>query len=399
MLTEITASIFLYGISPLPCVENYPDKKIGRSTVKQLYDYRFTKYTWIETPNGGKIYIVAQQGIKDISIARARNLMKFYLTPVPDSVFGTIQIKENIANEMADRGAMLMMPEGRHDEENEPNLPAQPLYDFENPIEGSNWYINNNWQNRDAAFEEIFHLIHDEGIGTNHTGVLPGYQKLISLEAQKALKDKRWGISIDPYVQTWIKELHNENSLAQEYIASVIDSYYGLWAAFEKSGGMWGIYIAKTRKEITEKDPNGQKLIEAFLPKMMFGYESLVDPEFSGTFIMELDKTKPWTHKSQYLVEVTLTGNLNSNISGNNINNIFKGNSGNNVIDGKSGADLVFFKGKYSEYEVNKIRDKIIVRDLNQMRDGTDTLINIEEIKFSDKLIQTSVLSESNLEI
>ena len=44
-------------------------------------------------------------------------------------------------------------------------------------------------------------------------------------------------------VEDWLEELEREDLLAQEYIASVIDSYYGLWAAWdEDEGGMWGIW-------------------------------------------------------------------------------------------------------------------------------------------------------------
>ena len=114
---------------------------------------------------------------------------------------------------------------------------------------------------------------------------------------------------------------------------------------------------------------------------------------------MELDKTMPWTHKSQYLVEVTLTGKLNSNIQGNKENNILKGNAGNNIINGKGGDDTACFKGNFSEYKVIKMQDKITVKDLLENRDGTDTLLNIEKVLFLDQIIQTSSLMESNFEI
>ena len=55
-----------------------------------------------------------------------------------------------------------------------------------------------------------------------------------------------------------VDELEAEGSLAQEYIASVIDSYYGLWGPWDEAeGGMWGIYVAKTRDEMTRVDPAG----------------------------------------------------------------------------------------------------------------------------------------------
>jgi len=304
--------------------------------------------------------------------------LKFYLTDVTGTKYGAD--KSKVANAMANNRAMLMMPEGEHREGHEPDILAQPQYESETPVDGSRWYIQNNWDHRDAAFEEIFHLVHDMGIGTYDPGALPQYQKELKAEAIQAIKDGRWGIPVDPHVKEWIDELAEEDSLAQEYIASVIDSYYGLWAAFDENpGGMWGIYIAKTREEIKEKDPKGFALLESFLPPMMIGYESLIDPNFRGTFSLQFNEELPYTHKSQYYVDATLTGNKNTNILGNDADNTFRGNSGNNNIDGGEGNDRVIFQGKKEEYE---IKDNVF-KDSIQGRDGTDTLISIEKIVFA----------------
>ena len=340
-------------------------------------DEGFTKYTEVIAPNGKAIPIIAQKGVRDIAVARARNLLKFFLTNVPNSKYGAD--KTAVANAMANNHAMLMMPEGAHREGKEPKIEAQPLFESETPVDGSKWYLKNNLDHRDAAFEEIFHLVHDTGIGTYMHGALPTYQRELKAEAIKSLKDDRWGIVIDPHVRDWIKELALEDSLAQEYIASVIDSYYGLWATFDESpGGMWGIYIAKTRKEIKEKDPEGYKLLEAFLPPMMAGYESLIDSNFCGTFSLQFNEAIPYTHKSQYYVDATLTGSKDSNLLGNDADNTFKGNKGDNIIDGGAGNDTVIFRGKKSEYESTGN----VVKDTVMGRDGTDTLISIESIQF-----------------
>ncbi|MBC8421717.1 calcium-binding protein [bacterium] len=353
-----------FGLQPLPEDSPYREE-------------RFTKYTEVIAPNGKPITIIAQRGVRDIAVARCRNLLKFYLTNVPNSKYGTD--KSGVANAMANNHAMLMMPEGRHREGQEPEVEAQPQFESETPVDGSRWYIRNDWEHRDAAFEEIFHLVHDTGIGTYMRGALPQYQKELKAEAIQSLKDKRWGIAVDPHVKEWINELREEDSLAQEYIASVIDSYYGLWGAFdERPGGMWGIYIAKTRDEIKEKDPKGLELLEAFLPPMMDGYESLIDSNFRGTFSLQFNDELPYTHKSQYYVDVTLTGSKDTNLIGNAANNTFRGNKGDNTIDGGKGTDTVIFQGKRSEYEINGN----IVRDTIHGRDGTDTLISIEVLTF-----------------
>ena len=341
----------------------------------------FTKYAEVIVPNGKAILIIAQEGVKDIAVARAKNLLNFFLANVSGTKYGND--KTAVANSMANNGAMLMMPEGAHREGREPDIEAQPLYEFETPIDGSQWYLKNDWGHRDAAFEEIFHLVHDTGIGTYMKGALPQYQTELAVEARKALNEKRWGIPIDPGVNDWIDELRQEQSLAQEYIAAVIDSYYGLWATFDESpGGMWGIYIAKNRAEIKEKDPRGFELIESFLPPMMFGYEALIDPTFNGTFLLQLNQEKGYTYKSQYLVDITLTGKNDANILGNDADNTFQGNQGNNILNGSNGSDTVIYHGKKTEYEVSEQGNTIRIKDLIENRSGTDTLISIEKIQF-----------------
>jgi hypothetical protein len=64
---------------------------------------------------------------------------------------------------------------------------------------------------------------------------------------------------INQLITSKLKELTKENSLSQEYLASLVDSYYGLWGAWTESNshGMWGIYIAKTREE-----KSGGKILE-----------------------------------------------------------------------------------------------------------------------------------------
>ncbi len=113
---------------------------------------------------------------------------------------------------------------------------------------------------------------------------------------------------------------------------------------------------------------------------MMTGYEALIDPGFRDTFSLRLNERLPYTHKSQYYVEATLTGNRNSNLLGNDADNIFRGNAGDNTIDGQEGTDMVIFQGKKEEYEIQGN----VVKDSVPGRDGTDTLISIEVMRFTD---------------
>ncbi len=341
-----------------------------------------TRYTTVEAPGGGAVRIYAQDGLSELQIRRARNLLRFFLTDVADSMFGTD--KGAVADAMVSNEAVLVMPNGAHREGNEPNLDAQPLYASETPVEGSAWYMNNDWEHRDAAFEEIFHLVHDTGIGTDFPGALPRYQAQLDAEARAALKDGRWGIG-EP---EWTMELEAEGSLAQEYIASVIDSYYGLWGAWnETPGGMWGIYIAKTRAEVASLDPAGLALLESFLPPWV-GYEVRLDPSLSGEFSLVFDAALPYTHKSQYLLDVTLTGATNADLRGNDQNNTLRGNMGDNVIDGGNGDDTAVYCGVRDDYAIEVVDEAVTITS----SEGIDTLVNIESIHFADEIVAVSSL-------
>ncbi|MDP7028602.1 MAG: alpha/beta hydrolase fold domain-containing protein [Phycisphaerales bacterium] len=349
----------------------------------RLIDAGFTKQAVVPAPNGKPIRIIAMAGVPDIAVARARNLLRFFLTDVPGSRYGAD--KSAVANAMANNGAMLMMPTGHHQPGREPDVDAQPLFQDETPIDGSRWYLLNDWDHRDAAFEEIFHLVHDAGIGTWLPGALPEYQRKLDAEARRALRDGRWGLPIDPDVAEWIEELEAEDSLAQEYIASVIDTYYGLWSAFtERPGGMWGIYAAKTREELDRVDPAGKALVEAFLPPMMYGYEALIDPNFEGAFSLRFDPAYPYTHKSRYYVDATLTGTRDSDLRGNDQDNVLRGNAGDNTLFGGGGFDTAVFSGSRQEYEVEIVDGFLSVSDSVSDRDGCDRLSSIEQVQFGD---------------
>lgn len=346
----------------------------------------FTRYAQIVAPSGGLIKIFGSPQTGDERIRRAHSLLRFYLQDVPGSQYGAD--KSEVANRMAQNNAVLVMPAGAHGDGPDVEVQAQPLYQDEAPVEGSVWYMENDWEHRDAAFEEIFHLLHDTGIGTYMTGALPEYQSLLLAEAEAALVDGRWGIAIDPEVASWIAELRAENSLAQEYIASVIDSYYGLWGPWdEAAGGMWGIYIAKTREEMSQKDSAGISLLERFLPRWL-DYEVHLAAELDGDFHMTLDASKPYTHKSQYLMHVTLTGSNPSNVFANAQDNTLRGNSASNTLDGLGGSDTAVYCEARSNFTVSKNGDEIVVDGAQ----GRDVLKNIEVIHFADGTVLVSDL-------
>ncbi|SHK56436.1 hypothetical protein [Paramaledivibacter caminithermalis] len=367
-------------------------KDIIRDTSKLggIYKKYYSKYIQYIAPNGKPITIVAQDKVTDEQVLKAYNLLSFYLEN-----FGTYK-KGHVANKMAENDAVLVMPNGADGESHIPEeaLQGQPLYQMEVPTVGSQWYIKNDYKHRDASYEEILHMVHDYGIGTKmNPGALPNLQKEIYKAMKNALpKNKNdwgkkglWGLDS----KDWLLELEKEGSLEQEYLASVVDSYYGLWAPYtENNGGMWGIYTSKTREDIKKNDPMGYKIVSEFLPSYIT-YMARIDAEFSGTFKMYYDEKEPYTHKSKYLKNARLLGNKNTGLVGNSENNILIGNSGDNKIDGKEGVDIVQFTGASVDYKITKKGNNIIVKN-NLNRDGIDTLKNIEVIRFTDKDIAVS---------
>jgi len=339
---------------------------------------KFDRYSKISATNGKAIHIVAQNQISNEKIVRSRNILQHYLTNYPGSEYGAD--KSTVANKMADNNAVLLLLNGQDDGTNDPTIDGQALYDNEIQIEGHTWYIKQDYEHRDASFEEILHMVHDYGIGVDgpntSPGALPAYQSEIRAAQKNALTKKLWGIA----QQGWITELTNENSLSQEYLASVIDSYYGLWGAWTESSthGMWGIYISKTRAEISLEDTMGAELMNNKFFHPYLTYNARIYAGFGGTFSLKFDTNIPYTHHSQYLKNITLTGNKNSGV---------EVNSYNNIICGIEGINTVSFSGVYSEYNVSSTFSEVVVTDSVSGRDGTNTLKKIEKLKFSDMTV------------
>ncbi len=345
----------------------------------------FDRVTRIQAPGGGELRLYAQSDLTDGMVLRARNLLRFFLTDVPQSTWGAD--KSDVFDQMADNGAVMALINGADGQGREPRVQGQWLFEDETPVEGSSWYMENDYQHRDAAFEEIFHLVHDAGIGTYLPGARPEYQAALLAEAEAALDDGRWGIPVDPGVTQWIQELRREGSLAQEYIASVIDSYYGLWGPWdEDEGGMWGIYIAKTREEMESLDPSGMALLEAFLPPTLDGYEARLAEDLEGTFSLVFDASEPYTHKSRYLVDVTLTGSNDVDLVGNAEDNTLRGNAGSNEIDGGEGTDTVVYCHDHGDLgSLTEADDGSWIVD---GPGGVDVVRQVQFLRFSDLRVQ-----------
>ena len=85
----------------------------------------------------------------------------------------------------------------------------------------------------------------------------------------------------------------------------------------------------------------------------------------------------------------TLIGNLVANrLTGGAGNDILTGAGGDDTIDGGAGLDTAVFSGASSDYSWAQTSTGWTVRDLRSgSPDGTDTLINVEQLRFSDRTV------------
>lgn len=375
-LDNIDISKSKYGVVLLP-------KSLGK-TLNGL----FSKYTKLVAPNGKPIHIFAQPGVSDLQVVRAREILKYHLSDAPGTLYGTD--KTAIANRMADVRATLIYTDTEAKSFamrpilRKSKLRLQDLYATESPVEGSYEYINNKAKpggkrfTRDASYEEIMHLVHDKGL----EDILPAYHKEIVEAEQAAIKGKRYFYG---------------RPAPHEYIITGFDVYFGLWDHNPQGDGksFGDEYPFHTKAEMKAGDPLLYDLVEKFWPKHLT-YNAYIDPSFTGTFSTVLDKKIEYTHKSQYLVNIILTGKKNTNILGNDQDNRLTGNDGNNMISGGKGSDIInggkgedtaVFSGNYSEYKIIKTVKKTTVTDTVSGRDGTDELTDIEVLQFKDKKV------------
>jgi len=362
----------------------------------------FTKYTRVEAPNGKAIHMLAQAEWTDDQIIKARNVLTFLLTDFPGSEYGSD--KSEIANSMADRSATMVLfkdPEAMDIAFSSGlwrlDLSMQDLRANECPWEGSDDYMNH--LTRDASYEEIWHLVHDNGIKQVVPDMIAELRKANDLAAEAG-----W----DAYPDDEPQEHPNE------YFSVLIDNYYELWTVKPKlyegnpisderlpdGHSHFGRYFATTRDKVEAMDPGGFELIEKFLPPYLT-YEPVLPEDFNGCFSLELNTDEPYTWKSQHLKDVSLSGINNSNIIGNAFDNKLTGNKGDNklaggpgddTINGLDGSDTVILSGNFNEYTLVQEKDGLKISDKISDRDGNDKLSGIEFLKFKDKTIETLTL-------
>lgn len=365
----------------------------------QVFRDVFVKYTKIYAPNGKPIHILAQDGWTDDQIKKGRNVLEFILTDFPGSEYGND--KSEIANSMADRKATMVFFNTEPDLRKAfrgplrgaTDLSMQDLRANENPAEGDEDYMNH--ITRDASFEEIWHLVHDNGVKQ----VLPEMIAEMRTANDKAA-EKGW--------RAWPDDEPDEHP--NEYVGVLIDNYYDLWKVRPKlyegrditpedvpeGQSHFGRYFAGSRELMKEHDPAGYALMQKFFPPHLT-YTAELPEYFEGTFSLSFDESLVYTYKSQHLLNVTLIGTNNANLTGNAYDNVLTGNDGDNILtggagndtlEGGGGKDTAVFSGPRSEYIIKIHNGDSKVTDNKPARDGEDSLKNIEILKFSDQIVE-----------
>lgn len=356
----------------------------------------FDRYTRILAPNNKPIHFLAQSGWTEDQILKARNVLQYILTDFPGSVYGNT--KDKAANSMSNRNATMVLFNTVEDLEKafsstpleRVNLCMQDLRSNECPAEGTEDYMNH--VTRDASFEEIWHLVHDNGIKQTLPLMIAEMRK-----ANDAAAKKGW--------RAWPEDEPQEHP--NEYVGVLLDNYLDLWTIRPKKyegrdigpkdvpGGTshFGRYFANSREKLEKDDPAGLAVIKKFFMPYLT-YNTHLPKDFKGTFSLAFDKNKVYTYKSRHLKDVTLRGNNPANLIGNGLDNKLTGNTGDNrltggagndVLNGGAGNDTAVFSGNYQEYSISKKDGKVTVTDKKKNRDGLDLLINIEQIQFKDK--------------
>ena len=343
----------------------------------------FDRYTKIYAPNKKPIHIIIEPGYSDRQVVYARKVLINHLTNLPGTKYG--HDKTTIANAMANNQSILFLFKDTKSfrswfkkiERKNIGINGQDLRSYETILEGTDGYMAKKNPTRDASYEEIMHFVQQWGIEQAHPTL------------SQDLFDAFWDARAKNIYLLDYDETH-------EYFICGFEAYFDMWAHDpENDGTREDEYIPISNASLKVNDPKMYKIVEGYMGKHWLYMAEIVD-EFEGHFSLLKDESETYTNKSQYLRKAALTGDKNTDLTGNNSDNSLFGNSGNNkikplggfdIVDGGPGEDTAIFTGKKSEYFLRNQDGRIIVNDIHYYRDGQNILINMEKIKFSDNIL------------
>jgi len=360
-----------------------------------------SRYTHVQTPNGDYIQFLIQDQITEEMVVHVRSVLESFLSNIPNSNYGSN--KSSLANSIASSNAIMFLLNDE-DEYESPYLVAlfdsgikgQDLLSTEIFPEGVVEYNQNSARN--ATYEEILHFVHGYGIQP----AIPWMQtELIALMNQAIENDYYNPLSDLPV-----------DDYDEEYLAMGLECYFGLWAHNPNNDGYSGDneYAFNTRRAMELGDPQLYELIKDFFGETLL-YTPLLPVDFEGTFSISYSPEIPYTHKSQYLNNVSLSGTLSADVLGNDKDNRLEGNSATNYFNGRLGDDIIIGYQGIDRSIYSGIRDEYMlipsgtildssfqIIDLIPNRDGIDTLHGIEELEFNSVVYSISEMLEQEKE-
>ena len=202
-----------------------------------------------------------------------------------------------------------------------------------------------------------------------------------------------------------------EEDYDEEYLAMGLECYFGIWAQNPNGNGYSGDheYGCITRADMAQGDPDLFDIISGFFGET-WKYTAVLPPDYNSQFSMSLDESQEYTFRSQYLNNLSATGDSDISILGNQYPNMLHGNNGNNSITGFAENDTIFghggidraiFQGNWEEYFIQPIDDStgIQVIDVMLHRDGIDNLYDFEEFEFNGQVYTLNDLLDADEEL
>ncbi|WP_431787173.1 hypothetical protein [Vibrio harveyi] len=293
---------------------------------------------------------------------------------------------------------------------------SQSLMYRELTVEGDCHYMSNfsdycaylgEHADRDAAFEEILHLVQAQGIAPNPS--TSSLQNEIQAHALNIYNDAQAGKQTvwQPTQRDWqdwesddfdperVKQ--TGTSYSHEYFAAAFEAYMGIAKA--NGHGLDG-YQALTRSAMHTQDPSAVEWIsELFHSHLQYTahidsegvkvYTDNTRPGTVPTFRMSPNENgvvEAYTYKSQWLINVKIIGDQAMDVIGNDQNNTFEGNGQNNRIYGEGGVNTYIVSHAFADCTLVTAKNVSVTCPST----GTDELFDIHNIQFTDQILDVT---------
>ncbi|MEO1503792.1 MAG: hypothetical protein AAFU68_06130, partial [Pseudomonadota bacterium] len=156
-------------------------------------------------------------------------------------------------------------------------------------------------------------------------------------------------------------------------------------------------------------NPGGRFAIQG--SQLVVAAGASLDFETSTTQTVSVRATDSWGHTAELDVTITVTDAAEAiqlgdggvtfvdtdvselSITGGSGADTITGGSGDDVVDGGAGVDIAVFSGDLSEYEISATNGTLTVADQRVNGDGSDTVANVEVLRFADGDVSTAALT------